>query len=127
MADKKQRFGRRLQIDDLIQPGDRLITSTPLVDFGTWKLVGTDLILKREDWRVIDLECDSSAEILDWIFHYRAKGLTAQEKADMLDAIEVILHPRKNYCSSGQDLRPSGAALVKAHRKRIRDSKGVRG
>lgn len=85
-------------------------------DFGTWKLSGSNLILKSQNWRVIDLECDSSAEILDWIFHYRGR-LDTQEKADLLDAIEEILHPRKNYCSSGQDLRPSGAALVKEYRQ----------
>ena len=103
-----------------IKGGETFTVTVRLKDFGTWKLVGTELVLKREHWRRIDLECSSSAEILDWIFHYRAKGLTAQEQADMLEAIEVILHPRANYCSSGQDLRPSGVALVKAHHQRIR-------
>ena len=89
-------------------------------DFGTWKLSGSCLILKRENWRVIDLECDSSAQILDWIFHYRAKALTPQELSDMLEAIEEILHPRKNYCSSAQDKRPSGSALVQEYRRQLR-------
>lgn len=84
-------------------------------DFGTWQLVGTHLILKRQDWHSFDLVCNSSAEILDQIFHYRSKRLTPQETADLLTAIELILNPRSNFCSFGQDLRPSGTAFINAY------------
>lgn len=106
-----------------LRGGQRFTIKTPLVDFGTWELIGDELVLKRRPDHRIHLKCNSSALILDGIFHYRAKGLTAQEKADMLDAIEVILHPRKNYCSFGQDLRPSGAEILAKHHERINQAK----
>jgi hypothetical protein len=87
-------------------------------DFGTWKLLSTSqrLVLKREDWREVHLgACDSPAQILDWIFHNLTKHLTDKEVADMLYAIEVILRPCRNYCSSGANKRASGRQLVKAY------------
>ncbi len=91
----------------------------PSTDFRTWRLEAGDLVLKREDWRRINLDCcNQSSEVLDWIFHYRAKGLTPLELADMLEALEIILHPRKNLCSSGQDLRTDSRKLLQEHLKR---------
>ena len=89
-----------------------------MIDFGTWKLVGDDLILKREAWRVVYFDqCNSSAQILDWIFHYSAHDLTAQEMFDLINALKVILHPCKNYCSSGMNKQASGVELARAYRK----------
>lgn len=90
-------------------------------DFGTWKLIGSQLVLKREDWRRVDFDrCNSSAEILDWIFHYYAKDLTIQEIYDLLGAIKLILHPCKNYCSSGMSKTASGLMLLKEYRQHSR-------
>ena len=73
-----------------------------MIDFGTWKLVGDELILKRQSHRVVYFDrCNSSAQILDWIFHYSSHGLTAEEMFDLINALKAILHPCKNYCSSG--------------------------
>lgn len=89
-----------------------------MIDFGTWKLVGDDLILKRQYWRVVYFDrCNSSSQILDWIFHYSAHSLTAQEMFDLINALKVILHPCKNYCSSGMNKKASGVELVRAYRK----------
>ena len=105
---KRARLDRHLQ---------RTGTSDPR-DFGTWRLLSTSqsLVLKREDWRVVHLgQCGSSAAILDGIFHNLSKDLTNQELADMIYAIDAILHPCRNYCSSGNGKQASGRQLVKAY------------
>ena len=80
-----------------------------MIDFGTWKLVGNNLILKRESWRIVYFDqCNSSSQILDWIFHYFAHNLTAQEMFDLINALKVILHPCKNYCSGGMNKAANG-------------------
>lgn len=72
-------------------------------DFGAWVLSGDQLVLRTDETRAVDLEsCNCSAQILDWIFHYRDR-LTHQEMADLLQAFESILHPRQNYCGDGVD------------------------
>ena len=103
-----------------ILPGQTFTLPAPTLDHGTWRLEpkSLELVLKREDWRRIDLErCDNSAQVLDWIFHYRAKGMTDQELADMLHALERILHPRANLCSSGASKTCDSSALAKAYVK----------
>lgn len=97
-------------------------------DFGSWKIEGDELVLKEDHTRCIDFEqCNSSAQILDWIFHYRGR-LNQRQIVDLLQAFESILHPRKNYCSFGQDKRISGLTLLnqwltaKPQRKPIKPS-----
>jgi hypothetical protein len=82
-------------------------------DFGTWFIEGDELVLKREDWRRIDFEqCNSSAQILDWIFHYQSR-VTAEELGDMIEALQSILRPMANYCSNGVDKKTDGLSLLR--------------
>jgi rubredoxin len=82
-------------------------------DFGTWFIEGDELVLKREDWRRIDFElCNSSAQILDWIFHYQGR-ITSEELGDMIEALQAILHPMANYCSNGVDKKANGLSLLR--------------
>lgn len=97
-------------------------------DIGAWTIEGEELVLTSNKSRCIDLErCNSSAQILDWIFHYRGR-LSQQEMADLLQAFELILNPRRNYCSFGQDKRADGLYLLnqwlnlKPQRKPIKPS-----
>lgn len=97
-------------------------------DFGTWFIEGDELVLKRQDHRRIDFEqCNRSAQILDWIFHYQGR-ITAQELGDMIEALQSILHPMANYCSSGVDKEANGLSLLrnwlapKANRKPMKPS-----
>ena len=70
------------------------------------------LPLRPDELAVVGFEwCNSSAQILDWIFHYRSR-LSSQEMASLLQAFEVILNPRQNYCSFGQDKRANGLDLL---------------
>lgn len=81
-------------------------------DFRTWFIDGDELVLKREDWRRIDFEqCNNSAQILDWIFHYQGR-ITAEELGDMIEALQAILHPMANYCSNGVDKKADGLSLL---------------
>lgn len=99
-----------------------------MIDFGTWKLVGDNLILKRESWRIVYFnQCNSSSQVLDWIFHYSAHNLTAQEMFDLINALKVILHPCKNYCSGGMNKTANGVELAKAYRKSLPGQKICRG
>lgn len=97
-------------------------------DFETWFIEGDELVLKRQDHRRIDFEqCNRSAQILDWIFHYQGR-ITAQELGDMIEALQAILHPMANYCSSGVDKESNGLNLLrnwltpKAKRKPMKPS-----
>lgn len=97
-------------------------------DFGTWFIENDELVLKRQDHRRIDFKrCNSSAQILDWIFHYQGR-ITAQELGDMIEALQSILQPMSNYCSSGVDKKSNGLSLLrnwltpKAKRKPIKPS-----
>ena len=97
-------------------------------DFKTWFIEGDELVLKREDHRRIDFEqCNRSAQILDWIFHYQSR-ITAQELGDMIEALQSILHPMANYCSNGVDKEANGLSLLrqwlvpKAKRKPMKPS-----
>lgn len=82
-------------------------------DFGTWFIENDELVLKRQDHRRIDFErCNSSAQILDWIFHYQGR-ITAQELGDMIEALQSILQPMANYCSSGVDKKTNGLSLLR--------------
>ena len=83
------------------------------IDFGKWFIEGDELVLKREDWRRIDFElCNSSAQILDWIFHYQSR-ITSEELGDMIEALQAILHPMANYCSNGVDKKADGLSLLR--------------
>ncbi|AZB50551.1 hypothetical protein [Synechococcus phage S-H1] len=97
-------------------------------DLGAWTIENKELVLTSNESRCIDFErCNSSAQILDWIFHYRGR-LSQQEMADLLRAFELILNPRRNYCSFGQDKRADGLDLLnqwlnpKPQRKPIKPS-----
>ena len=91
----------------------------PSTDFRTWQLKGKVLQLKSRTWIEVPLdECDTSAQLLDWIFHFRAKGLQPLEVADLLEAIDIILHPRKNLCSWGGDKRANSAQLIRQHKEK---------
>jgi len=80
--------------------------------YALWAVEGDELVLTSNKSRSIYLgKCNSSAQILDWIFHYRSR-LSSQEMASLLQAFEVILNPRQNYCSFGQDKRANGLDLL---------------
>ncbi len=96
----------------------------PTFDHGEWRLEPDtlELVLKRKHWIRIDLErCGSCGEVLDWVFHYRAKGMTDKEIADMLGALERILAPRANLCSMGATKMCDSSALAKDYVAKVRD------
>ncbi len=75
---------------------------------GNWTYQDSNLTLQynssENGWYEIDLErCNSSAEILDWIFQVNKKGYSAKDMKDLLDMFEKILRPQKNFCSWGVD------------------------
>jgi hypothetical protein len=95
--------------------------SIQTTDFRSWRLKGNSLQLKSKPWIEFELDsCDTPAQALDWIFHIRAKGLQPLEVADLLEAIEIILHPRKNLCSFGASKTADSKALVRQFRHRLK-------
>ena len=113
-----------------VKPGNLFEIGIPsgTTDFKTWFIEGDELVLKRENHRRIDFEqCNRSAQILDWIFHYQSR-ITAQELGDMIEALQSILHPMANYCSNGVDKEANGLSLLrkwlvpKAKRKPMKPS-----
>ena len=103
-----------------LRPRPRM--TKPTLDHGTWHIdpITFELVLKRQYWIRIDLEqCNTSSQLLDWIFHYRAKLLSNQELADMLHALENIIDPRANLCSFGANMETDSSVLVKDYIKRV--------
>ena len=90
----------------------KFVISFPL-EFGNWRLQASNYTLQHKThyWE-IDLErCNTSAQILDWIFHMRGKGgWTDQDTLDLLAAFAAILAPMSNFCSFGRDKKPEGGA-----------------
>lgn len=71
--------------------------------YGTWTHDPINNVLFTTEGLVcaIDLdECKTSAQVLDWIFHYTGR-LTPLQRSDMLLAIRAIIDPCKNLCSWG--------------------------
>lgn len=107
---------------DLTTPTKTMLTSLfkkPVRKWGNWKLQKDgSLQLQTNTSRWIDLRrCVDSAEILDWIFHYQGR-LSAQDLADMVQALEDVLEPRTNYCGNGQGKRHRPVDLVRDYWKR---------
>lgn len=99
----------------------RGVMRDPRTDFRTWRLKGSQLQLKSRPWIEVPLDrCDTSSQLLDWIFHFRAKGLQPLEVADLLEAVDIILHPRKNLCSWGCSKQSDSAQLVRQHKEKTR-------
>ena len=80
---------------------NRKFRSTSL-NFGNWYLETSNLTLqnKKANWEV-DLEkCNTSAQILDYIFWMRTRSnVTDQDLIDLLNAFQCILNPMANFCS----------------------------
>lgn len=84
--------------------------------WGKWRLFKSGYLeLTTNKSRCVGLNrCHNSAEILDWIFHYRGR-LEAAELVDMLAALEAILDPRANYCSQGSNQSHNPMELVREY------------
>ena len=99
-----------IEWSEIVLPEEEQKTTKP--KYAAWAIEGDELVLTSNKSRSIYLgKCNSSAQILDWIFHYRSR-LSSQEMASLLQAFEVILNPRQNYCSFGQDKRADGLDLL---------------
>ena len=72
--------------------------------WGRWSLQRDNwtLVYQEEDY-AIDLEdCNTSAELLDWILQIERKSwATPQVLADLLHALCDIFDPQANLCSGG--------------------------
>lgn len=82
--------------------------------FWAWYIdpTSSELILERDQRiRINFIQCNSSAQILNWIFRYLGR-LHHAELADMLLAINYILRPTEKYCPRGIEMRGDGAVLL---------------
>jgi len=91
--------------------------------WGEWRFDPDVLVLVHDRWRYdVDLEeIDSSAEMLDWVFQIHRKG--DMDVVGFLRGLNAVLYPQENYCSWGEDKRPSGSELAKAFAARMRAAK----
>jgi len=82
-----------------------------------------NLTLEHEIGYYIDLErCNSSGQLLDFIFQILNKTWMAQQdKADLLDALEDVLHPQEAICSfgNGKPVKDIKAYVLKRTTERI--------
>ena len=85
----------------LTQPPPRLSTR-----WGVWRLDAERLVLiHTSSGYEVDLEdIDKSSAMLDWIFQVQ-RWATAQDLADLLQALADIFNPQANLSSGGGDAR----------------------
>lgn len=82
--------------------------------WGPWKYVKSNLTLvyapRDRHWHYeVDLErCNTSAQMLDWIFQLRTKRedlVSAEDIGHFVAALDDLLNPQANICSFGTDSR----------------------
>ena len=63
----------------------------------------------------VDLErCNSSAEVLDWIFQVNTKNWCGYECiGQLVQALGDLLHPQQNICSGGRNRRFDAGKYLK--------------
>jgi hypothetical protein len=74
--------------------------------WGNWRFDAKTLILKNVQYNYqIDLEeCDTSANMLDWIFQLCGKTwMTPDDLGHLVQALDDVLRPQANLCSFGTD------------------------
>jgi hypothetical protein len=96
--------------------GDRLVagSGTGPERWGEWEFKPNLTLVWRGHYE-IDLESiNSTAQILDWIFH-----AWHRDGDHLVEAFEAILAPRANCCSGGVEKKFSGAELAKKYADRL--------
>jgi len=86
--------------------------------WGPWTLNTRNLTLEHKDiGYYVDLQnCNSSAEILDWICQIQGKTWAdSATVSGLVAALDDILEPQANFCSMGQHRTGDATALVKAY------------
>jgi hypothetical protein len=102
------------------------MTTSTLTRWGSWRLSGHHLISKAGGYEyAIDLhDCTTSAQALDWVCQIATKKWgTPDVVGDLAHAINDVLAPQANLCSSGMDKRLTPAQIKKlliAYRHRAR-------
>ncbi len=73
-----------------------------------WTFNRSNLTLEHPNSYWVDLErCNTSAEMLDWIFQVNTKGWATPEViAGLVHALRDLLHPQANLCSMGVERGP---------------------
>jgi len=108
-------------------PDDRIYRHTPKPlahQWGEWRFLMSGPALKhvRENY-VVDLDMTTHAQVLDWIFHLRAKG-ESYDILGFLSGIEAVLHPRRHMCTAGQTIAFDAKVLAKNYAARLRQQAG---
>ncbi len=75
-------------------------------DWASWRVDPTNFTLVAGTWSryYVDLErCLTPPQVLDWIFQVSNKTWgTAEVLAGLVHALDYVLHPQANLCSSGR-------------------------
>jgi hypothetical protein len=85
--------------------------------WGPWSINEKHLTLVHKQGYEVSLrDCNSSADVLDWIF--QVQGKTWADSATLVGLLEAfadVLHPQENYCSGGVDHKADGGELAKRY------------
>jgi len=96
------------------RPGDRLGQRAPQSSWGEWEFKSNLTLVWRGHYEV-DLEgINSTAQMLDWIFH-----AWSRDGAHLVAAFEEIFNPRAHCCSMGSEKCFSGKRLAQAYAKKL--------
>ena len=99
------------------QKGDRLVATWGMPGpqrWGEWEFKPSLSLVWRGHYE-IDLESiNSTAEILDWVFH-----AWHRDGEHLVEAFQAILDPKANCCSGGVERKFSGRELAKKYADRL--------
>lgn len=105
--------------DDIINKENN-VGNVKVKDWGPWSLDTETRVLDGPKGYYVDLDqCQTSAQVLDWVVQVATKSWAdAEVVMGLLRAINDILRPQSNLCSSGVHKTMSDAqikAAVKAY------------
>ena len=89
--------------------------------WGGWRLdkEAVALVYEEMDYDVRLSECNSSAQILDWIIQIAEKTWATNDViGELVRALNDILGIQGNFCSQGQSLNADGKALAELYIRR---------
>ena len=91
--------------------------------WGDWDLDKEALVLRHKEiqYEIYLDECNSSAQILDWIIQVSQKSWATDDViGELIRALDDILGIQGHFCGGGQSREAKGKELAKVYIERLR-------
>jgi hypothetical protein len=91
--------------------------------WGDWELDKEALVLRHKEilYEIYLDECNSCAQILDWIIQVSQKTWATNDViGELVRGLDDILDIQGNFCGGGQSREANGKEIAKAYIERLR-------